>query len=393
MPEIDQTHLPLIAGAGPVGLAAALFLARGGVPARIIERRQHPSTQSRALAVNPRTLDLLEPTGVTAKMLELGLPIRGGQFWRNGKVVAQVSFSELQHKYPFMLALSQATTERLLEDALRDAGGSVERGVELIDCRNKADHVDVEFRRGTADGRAEHLTCPWLLGADGARSTARGMLGLAFEGSTLAREWHLADVPMETTLAEDHAHAFFLDDGAFVFCLRVIEDKNNSPKGAPLWRIIANLPQPIERLEMARAAGPAVWASRFRIEHRIAERLQEGHVFLAGDAAHVHSPIGARGMNLGIEDAWTFSRLLLEGQSQRYGPLRRKIDGRVVRQIERLTGIVRGESGMSRFIRRWLLPRAVGISALRNRAIKTLTGLDHPLMAQPPSAVFEGSSK
>jgi 2-polyprenyl-6-methoxyphenol hydroxylase-like FAD-dependent oxidoreductase len=381
MPAVDQTNLPLIAGAGPVGLAAALFLARGGVRTRIIERREHPSTQSRALAVNPRTLELLEPTGVTAKMLELGLPIRGGQFWRNGKVAAHVSFSGLQHKYPFMLALSQATTERLLEDALRDADGSVERGIELIDCRNEAEHVDVELRRGPEDGRSEHVNCPWLLGADGAHSTARGMLGLAFEGSTLAREWHLADVPMETTLAEDHAHAFFLDDGAFVFCLRVIEDKNSPPKGAPLWRIIANLPQPIERLEMARAAGPAVWASRFRIEHRIAERLQEGHVFLAGDAAHVHSPIGARGMNLGIEDAWTFSRLLLEGQPQRYGPLRRKIDRRVVRQIERLTGIVRGESGMSRFIRRWLLPRAVGIAALRNRAIKTLTGLDHPLVA------------
>jgi hypothetical protein len=85
-------------------------------------------------------------------------------------------------------------------------------------------------------------------------------------------------------------------------------------------------------------------------------------------------------MNLGIEDAWTFSRLLLEGKPERYGPLRRKVDGRVVRQIERLTGIVRGESGLSRFIRRWLLPRAAGISALRNRAIKTLTGLDHPIV-------------
>jgi 2-polyprenyl-6-methoxyphenol hydroxylase-like FAD-dependent oxidoreductase len=253
-PSTDQTNLPLIAGAGPVGLAAALFLAQGGVRSRIIERRERPSTQSRALAVNPRTLELLEPTGVTAKMLELGLPIRGGQFWRNGKVVAQVSFGGLQHKYPFMLALSQATTERLLEDALRDVGGGVERGIELIDCRNEAEHVSIELRRGTAEGRSERATCPWLLGADGAHSTARGMLGLAFEGSTLAREWHLADVPMETTLAEDHAHAFFLDDGAFVFCLRVIEDKNSPPKGAPLWRIIANLPQPIERLEMAASA-------------------------------------------------------------------------------------------------------------------------------------------
>jgi 2-polyprenyl-6-methoxyphenol hydroxylase-like FAD-dependent oxidoreductase len=372
----DQTALPLIAGAGPVGLAAALFLARRGIRVRLIEKQEKRSSQSRALAVNPRTLELLEPTGVTAKMLELGLQIQSGQFWQGDKVGGRFFINSLQHKYPFMLALSQATTERLLEDALRQAGGHVEYGVELIDCHNEAQHVSVEIRRS---GRSETLTCPWMLAADGAHSTARGMLGLGFEGSTLAREWHLADVPLETVLEQDRAQVVFLDGGGFIFCLRVVEDKNNPPPGAPLWRVIANVPDPVKRLEMARAAGPAVWTSRFRIEHRIAERLDAGHVFLAGDAAHLHSPMGARGMNLGIEDAWTFSRLVLDGQMARYGPLRRQIDLRVVRQIERLTAIVRGESPIPRLIRRWVLPRIVHIPMIRNRMVTTLTGLDHPL--------------
>jgi 2-polyprenyl-6-methoxyphenol hydroxylase-like FAD-dependent oxidoreductase len=255
----------------------------------------------------------------------------------------------------------------------------VEYGVELIDCHNEAQHVRVELRRSGEDHRSETHACPWMLAADGAHSTARGMLGLGFEGSTLAREWHLADVPLETELEQDRAQVIFLDGGGFIFCLRVVEDKNNPPPGAPLWRVIANVPDPVARLEMARAAGPAVWTSRFRIEHRIAERLQDGRVFLAGDAAHLHSPMGARGMNLGIEDAWTFSRLVLDGQMARYGSLRRQIDLRVVRQIERLTGIVRGESSISRLIRRWVLPRIVRIPMIRNRMITTLTGLDHPL--------------
>ncbi len=156
---------PLIVGAGPVGVGAAMFLARAGRPARVVEWKSEPSTQSRALAVNPRTLTLLESTGVTAKMLERGKPIGGMQFHRAGKVVVRLSLADLHPKYPFMLALSQATTERLLSDALVEAGGAVERGIEMTECRNVGNRVEAVLQPAGGSDK-QTVVVPWLLAAD-----------------------------------------------------------------------------------------------------------------------------------------------------------------------------------------------------------------------------------
>ncbi|MDB5295710.1 MAG: 2-polyprenyl-6-methoxyphenol hydroxylase [Phycisphaerales bacterium] len=381
---------PLVAGAGPVGLAAALFLTRGGTPVRLIDRAAARSPWSKALAVNPRTLELLEPTGVTARMLELGLKVRGGRFWRGGRAVADVSFEGVRHRYPYLLALSQGVTERLLEDALVAAGGAVERGTELVACRNAGDGVEAELRPsagggGDAGGGAvERVASPWLLAADGAHSVARHALGVGFDGSAFDRPWHLADVPLDTPLAEDRAHIFFLDDG-FLFCLRVVGDAvaraapaaGAKPAVGPVWRVMGNVADPAARLPVGRATGPAVWASTFRIAHRVADRLRVGRVYLAGDAAHVHSPVGARGMNLGVEDAWTFARLALAGAADRYDDLRRPVDRRVVKRVELISRIARGEGVSARLVRRFALPRAARVPAVRSRIVATLAGLDH----------------
>jgi 2-polyprenyl-6-methoxyphenol hydroxylase-like FAD-dependent oxidoreductase len=178
---MDHQERPIIVGAGPVGLGAALFLARQGQPVRVVELRDEPTTHSKALAVNPRTLDLLAPTGVTRRMLEIGLPVRNARLHRRGRVVAALSLAGIHPRYPFMLALSQATTERLLAEALHEAGGTVERGLKLVACRNEADGVEVTLET-TAGGPHETAHCPWLLAADGAHSTAREQLGIEFVG-------------------------------------------------------------------------------------------------------------------------------------------------------------------------------------------------------------------
>ena len=301
--NMNQSLQPLIAGAGPVGLAAALFLTRNGQTLRVIEQQHEPSRQSKALAVNPRTLDLLWPTGVTEQMLEIGLPVHGVRFYRNDRNVASLSLAGIHPKYPYLLALSQATTERLLAEALQAAGGKVERGMKLVKCRGTATGVEAEIE-ATNGGASETIECPWLLAAEGAHSVAREQLGIEFSGSAFLEDWHLVDVPLRTSLAQDLGHVFFLSDGALLFMFRVIDDTLKDRGGEPIWRIIANRPNPLSQLRQAEQTEPPLWESKFRISHRINATMASNSVYFAGDSAHIHSPIGARGMNLGIEDAW-----------------------------------------------------------------------------------------
>ncbi len=231
--------------------------------------RQEPSQESKALAVNPRTLDILEPTGVSERMLELGMPVRGVYFYRGTGRAADFELAGLHPTHPFMLALSQAATERLLTEALQRAGGTIERGKTLVACRQASDRVEATI--AAAAGGREVVACPWLLAADGARSTARQQMGVDFPGSSFPDDWHLADVPLRTRLEADHGHAFFLPRGELLFMFRVIDDEMQKRAAAPIWRLISNRPEPLSRLIEAEPAGAALWASNFRISHRINE--------------------------------------------------------------------------------------------------------------------------
>lgn len=392
---MSDANLPLIAGAGPVGLGAALFLALQGRRVRLVDSRTMPTdhAQSRALAVNPRTLRILEPTGLTDRILELGKPIRGAVLHKNGKVSARIAFDRLPSKYPFLVALSEATTERLLAEALQAHGGAVEWGARLAQVHNR--DGDVEAALETAPGKRDIVSCPWVLAADGAHSTVREQLAVDFPGAAMAEPWHLADVPLRTSLAEDRAHVFF-KPGAFVFLLRAVDPLRENP-GGPVWRVISNRPEPLAQLTEAEVSGPAVWTSSFHITHRIVSRMAVGRVYFAGDAAHLHSPLGARGMNLGLEDAWVFAELVLADRLFRYDDLRRPVDQQVVRRVEFLSRTIACDSWWHRALRSALFPTALVLPGLRGVMLRTLSGLDHPLpeeltaprplvAAEPPTA-------
>lgn len=369
---------PLIVGAGPVGLAAALFLARRGIRPRLIEMRDHPSRESRALAVNPRTLDLLEPTGVAASILEIGGRIRGAVLHRGPRVAARVSIAGAHPKHPYMVALSQATTERLLEDALRTHGVEVERSVKLVACRPGGGAVEAVLERPAEHGH-ESVRVPWLIAADGSHSTARKQLNVGFPGSALKREWHLADIALRTTLDEDHAHVLLLPGGVFVFLIRVIDPALEGERDAPIWRVIANHTDPVSLIEGAQAVGEPLWSSSFHIAHRVCETFARDGVYFAGDAAHIHSPIGARGMNLGIEDAWVLAELTHAGKLDRYDAIKRPMDAGVVRRVAFVSRIVAGEPAVLRVVRALAFPGVLKIPMFQRRMRAVVSGLDHDL--------------
>jgi 2-polyprenyl-6-methoxyphenol hydroxylase-like FAD-dependent oxidoreductase len=367
---------PVIVGAGPTGKGAALWLARAGIATRLVDAAIEPAQQSKALAVNPRSLELLEPTGVTEKMLAIGRPIRGARAQIGWNVIAQVQFEGLEHRFPFMLALSQATTEQLLGQAIEDAGGKVEHGVALVNCRNTPDGVEAELKHA-ANGAIETIKAPWLLAADGAHSAARHALQVPFPGSSFPAPWYLADMPLDTALASDFAHAFFLDAGAFLFLIPVVDESSRLNAGPPIWRLISNRPNPAELLVDAMPAGPPVWESDFHVAHRIVDHLQVGNVYFAGDAAHLHSPVGARGLNLGLEDAWVFAHLAASGQLNRYESLRMAIDRRVVKRVELFSRMVITKSALVRLLRMVMFRWGFHVPIVRRQFLKTVTGLDH----------------
>ena len=234
----------------------------------------------------------------------------------------------------------------------------------------------------------EVVRCPWVLAADGSHSEVRKQLGVGFPGTTFKEQWHLCDVPLRTSLAADHAHVFFLEGGAFLFMIRVVDDRPHDRADA-LWRVLSNRPQPLTRLVRAEQSGPPVWVSSFNISHRInATMAVRNRVFFAGDAAHLHSPLGARGMNLGLEDAFVFAEIVHTGRLADYHPLRWPVDRKVVQRVRVLSQIASQRLEFFRLLRNFALPLAIRLPPVRAMILQTVAGLDHGLFSDhPPHAV------
>jgi 2-polyprenyl-6-methoxyphenol hydroxylase-like FAD-dependent oxidoreductase len=361
---------PLIVGSGPTGLAAALLLSHRGVTARIVDAADQPSKTSKALGVNPRTMQVLEATGVDEAIAAEGLAMRTLHVHFNGRSAARIEIPirKMGAKHP-MTILPQARTEALLTRALAERGIEVERGLALTAVSQDEDGV-------TATAGGETIRAPILLGADGAHSAVRHALDIGFPGAAMPEDWRLMDLKLEGP-PPNAGWVDFRDDGPFVAL----------PFDATTWRLIGFGPPLLERLPQGWKAGEVLWESGFHVSHRVADRFNIGRICLAGDAAHIHSPIGARGMNLGIEDAWAWAvcaKAFIDGDAFKlaaYGEDRRAVDKAVVERVRRLTDTARATRGAGALFRRIAVPVLAAFMPARVAIARQAVGLDHPLKA------------
>jgi len=315
----------LIVGAGPCGLTAALELSRRGFSPRVIDTEPGSTPLSKAVGISPRSLEILEPSGVTEQLLARGVRIRGLQARHDADVLATIDLSRLPHRFNFLLSLAQSETERVMEAVLATHGVEVEWNVELKAIAVAGDKAEVELA-GAATS-PERATFEYVFAADGAHSRVRDSLGIGFSGYTHKRIWSIADATIpDWPFAPDLAMATLHDNGDIGFII---------PIGPQRFRAVSNTPEALGQIPGIDSA-QVLQRDTFKIPVRQADRYQIGCVFLGGDAAHVHSPVGARGMNLGIEDAFVFARRFADRALDGYTAERHPVGHRWILLSERL---------------------------------------------------------
>src|SRR3984885_15605297 len=362
----------LIVGAGPTGLVLALWLARVVIRLRIVDKTVEAVTTSRALAVQARTLEFYQQMGLADAMVAAGRKTIAANMWVKGKRVAHVVLGEMGaglSPYPYALVYPQDVHERFLIERLGEAGVAVERQTELMRFEETVDGVIGHLRR--ADGTEESCRAAYIAGCDGARSTLREALGVGFPGGTYEHMFYVADVEAsgETINGELHV-ALDRTDFLVVFSLKgdgrarligtVREQEIQQHREEMSWEDVSKRVLEWTRIDVKKVN----WFSTYRVHHRVANHFRQGRVFLLGDAAHVHSPVGGQGMNTGIGDAvnlaWKLAAVLQERAGanllETYEPERIGFARRLVATTDRVFAIVTDQGPVAWRVRTRLIP-------------------------------------
>lgn len=350
----------VVVGAGPTGLTLACGLRAAGVSVRVFDKAGGPAATSRALGLQPRGVEVLDRIGALGDLRRRGISVCRSIFHVDGQELAQLLWAQPGAASLGPLVVSQAEVEAALRRRLADLGGGVEWGRQVTGVEGTADDVVVHV------GPGEAIRAGWVVGADGAHSVVRKSAGIAFPGSAVVEGVLIADVESDLDCARDAVQCWLSRCGPLVaFPL----------PGARCWRLTTQAsasgpadPGPQEALaqlgtRLAEETGctirTAYWASSFTIQRRLAGTYRRGRILLAGDAAHIHSPVGAQGLNTGIGDAenlaWKLA-LVVAGHADddlidTYGAERRPLARDVLTATTGVTGLVLGERAIDRLVR------------------------------------------
>jgi len=385
-------------------------LGRRGVSALIIDRHAGPSLQTRALGVQARTLEIYSRLGIAERALQLGKRGTGANMWAEGRKMARVPLGEIGQSlspYPFLLILGQDDNERIMGEKLRDWGMAVQWNTELVGLEQQPDRVTATLKQ--PDGAIRKVSAAWVAGCDGARSAVRELSGITFPGAPYEHVFFVADTQVTGAMVPDELNVYLWREGFHLFF---------PMRGTDHWRVVGILPPNLRGRDdlsfedvfpsVRREAGAGLsfkscsWFSTYRIHHRSAERFRDRRCFLLGDAAHVHSPVGAQGMNTGLQDAYNLAwklALVVNGRAyvgllDTYEAERIPVARRLLSTTDRAFMLIVSDNWLAGLFRTRILARilafAMTIERVRKLAFRTISQIGIHYRESPLSKTLPG---
>jgi 2-polyprenyl-6-methoxyphenol hydroxylase-like FAD-dependent oxidoreductase len=382
----------LVVGAGPVGLFLANECARRSIRCRIVEAKPGQSEHSKALGIMPRTLEIFDMAGLVPPFLDAANRVHSAVMLTNNRRLAQITFAGAASPYPFIAMVPQATTEALLVQALQHRGVTVEYETSFVSATQDGDGVDAILEH---HGQRSSVRAAFVVGCDGAHSTVRHLLQLPFEGAQYHTTFMLADAETNEALPGDELHLCPHEDGPLaIFPMsstrrRIVAAVDRAEGEAPTLQIVRAL--------LERRAPPGIearslhWSTYFQIHHRQVARLQVGRMFVAGDAAHIHSPFGGQGMNTGLQDVWNLAwklDLALHNRAradllESYTTERRPIIKHVLETTDFITRALSTPNRFAQGVRNLVIPVVSRLAPFQHGFVQTLSELGVTYQGSP----------
>jgi len=396
----NTSETVLIIGAGPAGMMAAIELSRFGILVRLIERTTKPADTSRAVTIQPRTLELFQQRGLAEKLVPKGNKVVAASVYGAGKRVFRLDFEGVDSEYNYELLVSQATTEQVMRDALEQQGVLIERESTLISFAQPERNGDITAVLQHGDGTLEKVACRYMIDCEGAHSIARSTLGLEFAGETFEENYALGDLYIDGEIPQTDLNIFSSEHGFMGLF----------PMGDGRFRLIASNPfskpekgtepaiEELQRIYDQRSHIPAhfhdmTWSSWFRINSRMVDVMQKGQIFLGGDSAHIHSPAGGQGMNTGMQDminlCWKLA-MVIKGQAKpellmTYTPERVAVIKTVLTKTEGLTHAIGSENPIFRSVFNHIAPWIVSTDFVQKNSTERMCQLSLDYRDSPMS--------